>query len=184
MTVVMVLASFTYSGVLPHLNAHLLDRNIPSGVVLGAVALLAVCGMAGKLTFGYLAERFSARRAMMGSLGGQVLFISLMVAHPTQPAIWITVPMYGFFMGAYGVLITLLAQDTFGLKAFGSITGLSQSATLVPMLAGPLLAGVSYDATGSYGTAFMVVAALFMVAIVALSQVQGPRSEPWGASES
>ena len=180
MTVVVMLASFTYSGVLPHVNAHLLDWDIPNGVVLTAVALLAACGMAGKLTFGYFAERFSARSAMMVSLAGQVLFISLMVAYPTQPAIWITVPLYGFFMGAYGVLVTLLTQDTFGLKAFGSITGLSQLATLVPMLAGPLLAGVSYDVRGSYGTAFMVVAALFVLAIFALSQVRAPRGDPFG----
>jgi len=176
MITVLTLASFTYSGVLPHVNTHLLDQGIPNGAVLTAVALLAICGMAGKVTFGYLAEKLTSRRAMMISLIGQVLFITLIVTFPSQPTIWISVPMFGFFMGGYGVLITLLTQDTFGLKAFGSIAGLSQFATLIPMLTGPLLAGMSHDRSDSYGIGFMVVAGLFLLAILALGQLQVPKS--------
>ena len=173
MTLVIMLASFTYSTVLPHLNAHLTDVELPRRVVLTAVALLATFGMMGKLSFGYLAERITARRAMMLSLGGQLLFILLLVRYPSQPLLWMSVPLYGFCMGAYGVLATLLVQETFGMKYFGSISGLASVSTVVPLVAGPLLAGASADITGSYGTAFTIVAAMFVLGIVALTQVRG-----------
>ena len=179
MTLAITLASFTYSGVLPHVNAHLTDVELPRTVVLTAVGLLATFGMMGKLGLGYLAERITARRAMMLSLAGQALFILLLVRYPSQPLVWMSVPLYGFCMGAYGVVATLLVQETFGVKYFGSISGLANVATVVPLVAGPLLAGASADITGSYGTAFTIVAGMFGLGVVALTQVRtGDEVEP------
>ena len=174
MTTAMMLATFTYSTVLPQVSTHLSDNDIAPAVVVTAVSLLAAFGMAGKICFGFLAERITARRATMLSLAGQIVFISLIVARPAVPAIWITVPLFGFCMGAYGVLSPLIVQETFGMRYFGSISGLAGMFSVVSLVSGPLLAGASFDRTGSLGPAFIIVAVLFAIGILLFTQVRRP----------
>ena len=175
LTLSMALATFTYGAVLPHVGAHLEIEGLSDAVVLTAVALLAAFGMAGKLLFGYVAERITARRTLMLTLTGQCLAVLLMVAEPSSPLVWVSVPMYGLFMGSYGVLSTLIVQEAYGLRYFGSISGMAGMASVVSMVLGPVLAGASADVTGSYGVAFVGIAAMFVVAALALSQLHGPR---------
>ena len=173
-TAATALGSFTYSALLPQISTHLLDQGANNATVVILVASLAGFGMAGKGVFGFLAERFTARIAMMLSLGGQTALISVIVAYPSGLHLWVVVPIFGFFFGAYGVLMTLLLQECFGLKYFGSIAGLSGLFGVIPMVVGPLMAGASSDYLGSYGPAFMGVAALFVTAILLLTRVKSP----------
>ena len=173
-TAATALGSFTYSALLPQISTHLLDQGTPDATVVTLLSLLAAFGMAGKGIFGYLAERFTARIAMMLSLGGQTVLISVIVAYPVGGHLWVIVPIFGFFFGAYGVLITLLLQENFGLKYFGSIAGLSGLVGMIAAVAGPLMAGASFDYLGSYGPAFIAVAALFVTAILLLTRVKSP----------
>ena len=174
MTLSLMLGSFTYGAVLPLVSDHLATEGVARNTVPLAVALMAAFGMVGKLLFGYLSERITARRAMMISLGGQIVFIGFMVALPSSPFIWFSVPLFGLHMGAFGALAPLIVQENFGLKAFGTISGLSQLATVVPFAFGPLLAGASFDLTESYGPGFIVVAVLFGIGILSLTQAHQP----------
>ena len=174
MAVALALGSFTYGGVLPWVGAHLGNEGMAASAVPRAVSLLALFGMSGKLILGSLSDVITARRAMMVSLGGQALFILLLVAQPSAPLVWVTVALFGFCMGGYGALISLVIQDHFGLKAFGSISGLISMATAVESLTGPLMAGASFDLRGSYAPVFILMAALFVVAAVLLTQLRRP----------
>ena len=173
MTLAFMMASFTYSTILPHVSAHLAAEGMADKGVYLALGLVATGGMLGKLVFGYLAERITARTAMVICLSGQIVFILLMVMYPTSPLVWVSVPLFGLFMGAYGTLTPLIVQENFGLLHFGSISGLASLATVVPFLAGPLLAGASFQLWDSYGPSFVVVAGLFAVGIGMLTQVGG-----------
>ena len=171
MTLALMAGSFTYGSTLPQIGAHLEVEKMSSNLIPLAISLLATFGMLGKVVFGYLSEQISARRALMISLTGQILFLSLIVTYPSAPAIWIEVCLFGFFMGAYGALMTLIVQEYFGLKHFGSIFGLVSMGSVVPFFAGPLLAGASFDITGSYAPAFLATAVLFSISIILLSQM-------------
>ena len=171
MTLALTLATVTYSGILPWVSAHLANEGMSPGLVVRAVTVLAIFGMMGKLAFGYLADRITARRSMMLCLGGQGFFVLMMVVYSSEPMVWISVPLFGFCMGAYGVLSTLVVQESFGVKYFGSISGLIGVPGVVSLVGGPLLAGASFDITGSYGPAFTSVAVMFAVAILLLTQV-------------
>ncbi|MBM3935036.1 MAG: MFS transporter [SAR202 cluster bacterium] len=178
MTIGMMLGYFTYSSLLPQVGAHLKAEGVPQGAAVAAVGLLAIFGMMGKLSFGWLAERFTARRAMMASMTGQALFITALAFLPSAPFFWVFTPLFGFCMGGFGVLVTLIVQENFGLKYFGSISGLSTLANILPLVTGPLIAGASYDITGSYATAFIATAALFAIGVVILLQMGRRTSLP------
>ncbi len=183
-TVATTLAMFTYSGVLPWVSAHLANEGMSAELAARAMTALALGGMTGKMVFGSLADVITARRAMMLSLAGQVVFILLMVAYPTPPLVWLFVPLYGLSMGAFGVLATLIAQEAFGVKFFGSISGLINMPSVTSLVAGPLIAGASFDLWQSYAPGFLTVAAMFAIAIGALTQARPAARPPHSLIES
>ena len=174
----MMLGSFTYSAVLPQVGDHLIAKGMSQTTVPFAISLLATFGMAGKLIFGYMSEIYTARRMMIVSLAGQVVFIFMMVIFPTPPIAWFAVPLFGLFMGSYGALGNLVAQETFGLKHFGSVAGLLSMAGVISFFIGPFVAGQSYDLTDSYGPGFIAVAIMFTIAAIALTMVTPLEEEP------
>ena len=77
-------------------------------------------------------------------------------------------PIYGLFMGGTGVLLLLIVQETFGVRHYGTILGLVNMSTILTFAVGPLLAGASYDLTGSYSAAFAAGSAAFLCAAAVL----------------
>ena len=160
----LLLAQVAYQSVLPQIVPHLENVEISRGTAALALSTLAIFGMSGKVIFGWFCERRPARYALMGSLAFQVTGILVLLAAGSSSAIWLFVPIFGLGFGALGAILPLLVQDTFGLRAFGTIFGLINFLTLGTALVGPPLVGASFDATGSYETAFLTISGLFIIA--------------------
>ncbi len=176
-TTAVLMGSFTYSTVLPQVTAHLTNEGFSVTVASLALSVFAIFGMLGKLAMGFLSEKIGSRYTMMFDLSGQTLFVLVMMWAGTPAVMWLSVPMFGFFLGGFGALYSIIVQDTFGIRHFGGIMGIINLATMVSFGVGPLLAGVSFDLTGSYNAAFMTVAALFAIGALALTQARVPGQE-------
>ncbi len=186
-TVAMMLGTFTYTAVLTQVAAHLTEEGVSPRAAGIALSLLAGCGMTGKFIMGLLADRITARYALMVDLLGQSGFLVLLtyfagVSIPLQmlapgaalPLVWVVVGCFGFFLGAFGALTPLIVQDAFGVRFYGSIMGVMSITMGVSSAVGPLLAGWSFDATGSYRLAFLLVAALFFTGAMSLFLAGNP----------
>lgn len=169
-----LMGSFTYSAVLPQVTAHLINEGVSVTVASLALSVFAIFGMLGKLAMGFLSERIGSRYTLMLDLSGQSLLALVMTWAGTPVIMWLSVPMFGFFLGGFGALLAIIVQDTFGIRHFGSIMGMINLATMVSFGVGPLLAGASFDLTGSYNAAFMIVAVLFAIGALALTQARVP----------
>jgi len=178
---VITLGFFTYSTVLTHALAHLLNHGISRTTAAFALSTLAMGGLAGKLVFGTLVDRAGARFATVINLCGQATFACALAFLEDQTALVWVMPCFGLFMGGFGVVSTVLVQDAFGLKFFGSIMGLMNLSTIVSYGAGPLLAGLSFDYTGSYSTSFVIVACFFAIGAATLALTRVPT---WSATTS
>ena len=196
-TTAMMLGSLTYTGVLTQVAAHLTGEGVSPGAAAIALSLLAGCGMTGKFVMGLLADRITARYALMIDLFGQCGFLVLLTyfaGHSlpldfvapgaTLPLVWIVVGCFGFFLGAFGALTPLIVQDAFGVRFYGSIMGVMSITMGVSSFLGPILAGWSFDETGSYRLAFQLVAALFFTGGMSLFLAGNPqrRGEPVGSA--
>ncbi len=161
-------ASFTYQAVLTQIIPHLQNE----GMILSRAALFlgstAAFGMAGKIVFGFMTERFPSRYVLMGGLLAQSLGLVILIGLPSTALVWTAAPVYGMALGGTGVVFALLAQETFGLKHFGTIFGLINMATAGAAFLGPILVGVIFDATGSYSPAFASVIGIFALGVLAL----------------
>ena len=171
------LGTFTYSAIIPQIIPHLLDGGATLAIASLVLSMYAIAGMVGKFLMGLVAERITSRYALMTNFVGQSVFLVAMIWADNPIVMWTAVPVLGIFNGAFGALFQLVVQDAFGLRYFGSIMGLINFATLISFFFGPILAGVSYDITGSYTVAFTTVAVMFVTAALALTQArQAPAS--------
>ena len=168
------LGTFTYSAILPHILVHLVNKGMANASALSVLGTLAAAGVCGKLLFGWMSERYGARRLMMANLVGQAAFTALLAGAGTSGGLVAAAPLYGLFMGGFGALYILVVQESFGMRHYGSVMGLMNLGTVVSFGLGPLIAGASYDFTGGYGTAFLIVCGLFVAGAVSLI-LAGPR---------
>ena len=170
------LGTFTYSTILPHALVHMVNKGMTNAAALSALGTLATAGVCGKLLFGWLSERFTARRMMISNLVGQAAFTALLAGAAHTGVVAIAAPLYGLFMGGFGALYILVVQESFGMRHYGSVMGLMNLGTVVSFGLGPLIAGVSYDVSGGYGAAFLIVCGLFVAGAVSLAFAR-PRME-------
>ncbi len=166
--VAITLGTFTYSAILPHVLVHLVNKGMANASALSALGALAIAGVCGKLLFGWMSERYGARRMMMSNLIGQAAFTALLAGAGHTGVLAVAAPLFGLFMGGFGVLYILVVQESFGLRHYGSVMGLMNLGTVVSFGLGPLLAGASFDLSGSYGAAFLIVCGLFIAGAASL----------------
>ncbi len=163
-----IAASFTYQSVLTQIIPHLQNEGMTvesASVFLGFVAGF---GMLGKIVYGILTERIASRYVLMIALLSQSIGLAIIISVPTSYFVWIATPIYGMALGGTGVIMAILAQQTFGLKNFGTIFGLINMATAASALLGPIMVGATFDSTGSYSFAFIIVAFIFGLGILSL----------------
>ena len=72
----------------------------------------------------------------------------------------IFVVVYGLGFGARIPLGSAIRGEYFGRKAFGKVLGFSMMPMFLMMMIGPLFAGWMYDNSGSYDTAFIILASI------------------------
>ena len=167
-TVAILCGTFTYSSLLPQVSSHLIINGVGESTASLAVSLFATCGMGGKFIFGNLSDKYGPRRALMLDLLGQAVFASLLEYSGDGLPIWVVVAAMGFFLGGFGALYQLIVIDAFGVRHFGAIMGVIAISNAVPSFVGPIIAGISFDTTGSYASAFFITAGIFAIGAISL----------------
>lgn len=125
----------------------------------GIVALMTVVQIAGQLGGGFAGDRFSKRAIVVGCMAAHATALFVLAS---ATALWMVVVfavLHGLAWGVRGPLMAALRADYFGSASFGMITGISSMVVMIGMMAGPLVAGILADRTGSYQTGFRVLAA-------------------------
>jgi MFS family permease len=165
------------SAVLVHMVVHVTERlgyslHQASAVVALMTAMQAVSQIGG----GWLGDRFSKRRiAAACMLGHAVALIVLALA----TAFWMVLVfavLHGVSWGLRGPLMSAMRADYFGSLSFGTITGVSSMVVMVGMMAGPLVAGILADRTGSYVPGFSVLAAMAALGSIFFALARRPRA--------
>lgn len=154
-------ALLVVSAVMVHLVAHLHDNlGLSLGMAGFIVSLMTTVQIVGQLVGGFLADRFSKRMIAASCMGGHMIAL-LLVAHATSLAMVAAFAvLHGLAWGIRGPLMQAIRADYFGRASFGLIMGISSLVVTFGNTAGPLVAGILADATGSYQTGFTVLAIL------------------------
>ena len=168
-TVGLVAATFTYQGVLTQLRQHFEESGFTPAMATTAVSTIAGMGIFSKLAFGRASEKITARIATMLSIGLQMVGVIIIAQVDASHLLWLGIFVFGLGFGGLGALALLVVQEMFGMKEFGGIMGIMQVGMIASGTGAPMMAGAIHDSSGSFDSAFLIVAAIFVVGIAALA---------------
>ena len=109
---------------------------------------------------GILGDRLNKRMVIIIAMCGHTVAMLLLAFSFNIVMIIGFVVINGLAMGTRGPLIQAMRADYFGRQSFGKIMGFSSMVMMAGMIIGPVVAGISYDLTGSYQRGFVILAVL------------------------
>ena len=153
--IVLALTNFfccaTHSGPIFHTVSYAISCGIPAMTAVTIYGVEGLAGMAGRLGFGVLADRFGAKLLLVAGLLVQA-FGALGYFFATDLAAFYSVAaVFGFVYAGTMPLYAVLARENFPLRMMGTIIGGTAMAGSLGMATGPVFGGWIFDHTGNYG---------------------------------
>jgi len=160
--------SFVVNSVVTHMMPYLssvgIERSFSSLIAL----LLPVTSVVGRLSSGWLADRFGSKPVFAASFAaltaGLFLFASV-----TLGIIWLLVPFIVAFSLGWGTSVTSrlsFLREYYGRASFGTILGFTSGIMMLGNISGAPLAGWVYDTWGTYYGVWLAFGALTLIGAV------------------
>jgi MFS family permease len=137
---------------------------------VAALSLATLMGALVNPVWGFLADRYSARRLALASIATSgVTTLFFLVLSDGLPLFFIAIS-WGMASGGLNILSSMMLAQYFGRASFGAITGLMGPFQIGALGLGPAFGAVLFSATGGYtaiwiyGLAGYVAAALLILA--------------------
>jgi MFS family permease len=141
-----------------HLSIYLTEEQgftLAQAGWLGTSLLLTQ--LVGQMFGGWLGDRYSKRRLVMGAMVGHVIGMILFTYGTSPWMIWAFIPFHGLAWGVRGPLLQAIRADYFGPSSFGRIMGWSALIMMLGTMSGPIIVGWLRDSTGTYTAGFTVI---------------------------
>ena len=139
-----------------------------------AVSLTAGTSIIGRLWLGTFVDRCDKRYVTMVCILVQGIAVFTLAHSQHVVILYLGTLAFGLTMGSIIMMQSLIIGECFGLVSFATISGLAGVFTMSGAAFGPSIAGLIFDATQSYRLAFIIFAAMSLVAIVAIYFAKPP----------
>ena len=149
-----------------HIAPCATDLGISAAKAAIILAIIGGVGIIGRIVMGSAGDRIGIKRTFAISFILLSVALAILIA---AKELWTFYLFAAVFSFAYAGMITLLAplvSDLFGLHAHGTILGSTAFAFNIAGAAGSVLAGRTFDVTGSYQLAFILCTVLSIVGLI------------------
>ena len=161
-------------GVMSQLKPRFTDIGFSDMAAMGLMAATALFGALGKYFWGMTADRFEPRRVVAVLAIANCLGLTLAFYSGSLPFLLLFVVIFGFSMGGIMSTYPILVASLFGRESFPSVLRFV-SLFLVFQLSGYLIAGMSYELTGTYDRAYQIFIFFDLVAAFLIMSVRKPK---------
>lgn len=163
-------------GVLGHLPAHAQDRGFAMAHAATALSLLSLAMAVGKILMGSLADRFDHRHLYWVACAFAIAGLPALASAKSLVQLLVGGATIGLAAGAAVTLLPATLATNFGSASIGRAMGIAY-VVITTSSVGPLVAGVVFDRTGSYSSAFLgfAVALALAMALMSLHRVAPER---------
>ena len=163
-TAILFVSSISMNGAITHLSALLTDRGVTAGNAALCASILGGSSLLGRVAVGWLLDRFFGPRVALAINVITALGIFLLARASTFPAGCLAAALIGVGAGGEAATTPYLLTRYFGLRAFSTLYGLTWTFYAAAGAVGPVILGRAFDATGSYDSLLVLLAAALAVA--------------------
>lgn len=140
-----------------------------------AISTTAIASIGGRLALGAFIDRLNRRWVAVGIILLQASATTgLLFARGNIVMVYVSVFIFGLGLGCVVMLHSLLISDLFGITSFGAIYGATMVITGFGTAGGPWLASFLFDLFGSYNNAFLMFAAIDVLAAITVAFSRRP----------
>ena len=143
--------------VIQHFILYLRDQGHSAIAASRFLSVLMISSLAGRVTVGYLADRFTKKNIMAVFyllIGASVVLLG--TTHDSY-ALWAFTIVFGFSMGADYMLVPLVVAECFGTASLGKLLALIIMGYSLGQWGAPWIAGRIFDASHSYDVAWKII---------------------------
>ncbi len=148
-----------------HIVAFGEDRGLGTGLASSLLSAIGFGGVLGRLSAGVVSDRIGRFPALYITLALQVLAFGTLPYAYDLAVLWAAAFSFGLSYGGGVALLPALCGDLFGRTRVASVVGVIFAVAGAPAALGPYFAGWLYDTTGNYDSAFLIAAALNLLAL-------------------
>ena len=173
LTVAYVFVMLAQVGGLAHQTKMISDR-VDDNLGNLVVSVTAAASVIGRLLGGVIVLRLQAQRVALALMGVQSVGLFMLSQASSRPAVLASCILFGLSVGNLLMLHPLMLAETFGVREYSKIYGLSQLLMTTGVGLGPAVVGFVRDAS-SYAVAFRVAGASSIVALVLFAFTGGAK---------
>ena len=138
------------------------------------VAMLVVVTMSGQLVGGYLGDRLNKRLCIFAAMWLHAIGLIIFAYATSATGVMVFAVVHGVAWGTRGTLINAIRADYFGRAAYATIMGYNSLLVMVGMSIGQIFSALIRDLSGSYRSAFLVLAGIAAVSSIAALLARPP----------
>jgi MFS family permease len=167
-----------FTSVMSNLAAYASGLGVDGRATATLISTIALCGVLGKLIFGYAADRISLRLGLWLALALAGAGIFVLSLEPTYRAMLGAAVVMGLAAGGMLPVWGAMIASVFGLVSYGRVMGLMTPVIGLLVMPGPLIAGAMFDASGSYRLVMQLFVGILVLAGGLLLPLRIPSPEP------
>jgi MFS family permease len=167
-----------HSGPIFHMVTHAIDQGIGPMAAAAAFGVSGLSSIAGRLGGGLLADRFGAKKTLLGGLAVQAAMIVLYLYVREIGPFYALAVVFGVAYGGVMPLYALVTREYFGEKVMGAAYGAVFLISTLGMGLGSFAGGVLYDRLGSYTWLYAGSFAIGAAAVGLALTFRAPRALP------
>lgn len=180
MLVAFLAAVIAVNGTATHLVPLLIDRGLPTPTAIGAISIVGIAAILGRVACGWMLDRLSGPVVAAISLLIPIVGIALVSYGGTGPMPFAGAAMLGIALGAEVDVLAYFVGAYFGVRAFGVIYGTLFAVFGIGAGLGSFISGTAFDAFHSYTGIFAGYQALLAVACVLVLRLGPYKFAPHG----
>jgi len=177
LTAMSVANQFAMGTMAAHQVAHVQDLGFSADSAALTMSLTSLLSIIGSLTFGMVAIKVNARRLTIIAFCLQAAGLVILLVSRQLPLIYLYAVLWG---GGSGILFTAVPSmlgEYYGRTQYAQITGVVSAIAIASEAAAPVIAGLVYDRTSTYTTAFIILVVLALAGLVCAFFARPPKTQ-------
>ena len=144
-----------HSGPIFHVVSYALACGLPAMTAVTIYSAEGIAGLAGRLLFGVLGDRYGARRIVVLGLMVQAIGAGAYYFARSAGEFYAVAILFGMAYGGVMPLYAVIAREYFPMRIMGTVFGGAAMISSLGMALGPALGGWLFDTYGGYGLLYV-----------------------------